>query len=155
MIATPMIATDNIILREEQRMIRPLRQTDYMVTKRLFQEAFAMSEEPYFVAAWSSRDPASTLGFWNKDVLVGAAIVSDNRLEYIFMHDEYRGDGTGTQLLNAVIAKCPNIHLTPVDDPAIKAWYRRNGFHMATQKGEYELYVRHTHNTRTNPRLHT
>ena len=129
-------------------MIKPLKQTDYAVTKQLFQSVFAMSERPHFVVAWANREPTSTLGVWYRGVLVGAAIVAGNRLEYIFINDNFRGGGTGTQLLKAVIATCPNIHLTPVVDPAVKAWYMRNGFHVSLTCGEYEVFVRHTHNTR-------
>lgn len=32
-------------------MITPLKQTDYVLVKRLFQDIFDMSEEPYFIAA--------------------------------------------------------------------------------------------------------
>ena len=135
-------------------MIRPLRQTDYMVTKRLFQDTFEMEGDPHFVTSWASRSHDATLGYWIDDVLVGAAIVSGNSLDYIFIHEDYRGDGTGTKLLKAVIDVCPNIHLTPVDDPDIKKWYMRNGFHLSRQDGDRELYVRHTHNTRINRQPH-
>jgi len=134
-------------------MIKPLKQTDYVVAKRLFQEVFDMSEEPSFVTAWRSRDQEASHGYWIADVLVGAAIVSKNRLEYIFMHDACRGKGTGTQLLQSVIAACPTIHLTPVDDPDVQRWYIKHGFRLSTEKGAYRIYARHTHDTRTQSKL--
>lgn len=140
-------------------MIKPLKQTDYIVVKQLFYDIFDMSEDPYFIAAWRNRMPDASLGYWVADVLVGAAIVSKHRLQYIYMHPEYRGNGTGTRLLQAVLKQTPNLHLTPVDDATVIQWYVKNGFHMVYQEptstGMYRIYVRHTHNTRhrsNNPR---
>jgi len=149
MTANPMIATSSIILREEQRMIRPLKQTDYMVTKRLFQKVFFLTEDPHFVTAWARRDTDASVGYWISDVLVGAAIVRGSKLEYIFTNDTFRGHGIGTHLLNTVIKQCPNLYLTPVDDPAVRQWYSKHGFRMTTEIDDYRIYTRHTHNVRS------
>jgi GNAT superfamily N-acetyltransferase len=129
-------------------MIRPLGQTDYMVTKRLFQEVFSLSEDSYFPAAWATRDTNASVGYWNSDVLIGAAIVKANKLEYIFMNHMFRGNGIGTHLLHTVIQRCPNLHLTPVDDPNVRRWYAKHGFRMTTEINDYRIYTRHTHNVR-------
>jgi len=124
-------------------MIRTLKQTDYAVTKQLFDDVFDMSEFPYFVTAWSSRDDSPS--YWIGGVLVGAAIVGSRKLHYIFIHDEYRDHGIGTKLLNAVLAAYPTIHLRSVDDPNVKKWYVKNGFRKSTDC----VYVRHEHNLRS------
>jgi GNAT superfamily N-acetyltransferase len=129
-------------------MIRPLKQTNYTVTKRLFQEAFNMSEDPYFITAWRKRNIDATLGYWIHGTLVGAAIVSAGCLHYIYIHNEHRGGGVGTKLLKAVLTACPNIYLTPIDDLDIRRWYVENGFHLYTEIGAYRIYVRHTHDLR-------
>lgn len=123
-------------------MIRTLKQTDYAVTKHLFDDVFVMSEMPKFVNAWRHRDDSPSV--WKNGVLVGAAIVGSNKLHYIFIHDEYRDHGIGTKLLNAVLAAYPTIHLTSVDDPNVKKWYVKNGFR---ESGDC-VYVKHEHNLR-------
>ena len=128
-------------------MIRTLKQTDYAVTKNLFNDVFDMSEFPYFVDAWASRDDSPS--FWIEGVLVGAALVGkalvgSKKLHYIFIHDDYRDHGIGTKLLNAVIAAYPTIHLQSVDDPNVKKWYVKNGFRHSVDC----VYVRHEHNLR-------
>jgi GNAT superfamily N-acetyltransferase len=130
-------------------MIRPLRQTDYAVTKQLFSEAFVTSEIPNFIEAWASRSPNASFGYWVYGTLVGAAIASDKKLNYIFIHSEFRSGGTGTQLLNAVLQVCPNLHLTPVDTPYVLQWYEKHGFRLSKQQGAYTVYVKHTHNLRS------
>jgi GNAT superfamily N-acetyltransferase len=123
-------------------MIRTLKQTDYARTKQLFEEVFYMAEIPHFVSAWRNRDNSPSV--WKNGVLVGAAIVGKNKLHYIFIHDEYRDHGIGTQLLKAVMAIYPTIHLQSVDDPIVKQWYLKNGFRLSRDC----VYVRHEHNLR-------
>ena len=124
-------------------MIRTLKQTDYAVTKQLFEDVFYMSELPNFIAAWTSRSDSPSI--WKNGVLVGAAIVGPNKLHYIFIHNDYRDHGIGTKLLKAVVAAYPTIHLISVDDPKVKQWYVKNGFHESVDC----VYVRHEHNLRS------
>lgn len=130
-------------------MIRPLKQTDYAVTKQLFNEVFVSSEIPHFIEAWASRTPNASLGYFVHGALVGAAIVSARKLHYIFIHDAHRGGGTGSQLLHAVLSICPNLYLTPVNNPYVLHWYQKHGFRLSKQQGEYTVYVKHTHNLRS------
>ena len=127
-------------------MIAPLKQTDYAVTRQLFQDIFDMSEEPYFMAAWSARNPAASVGVWHQDTLLAAAIVTSRfkevyRLEYIFTHPSRKGEGIGSRLLQHVLDHCPHIHLTSVEDPRIHAWYIKKGFR---QTSNY-IFTRHSH----------
>lgn len=131
-------------------MITPLKQTDYVLVKRLFQDIFDMSEEPYFIAAWSARNPDASVGVWHEDTLLAAAIVTSRfegayRLEYIFTHPSRKGEGIGSRLLQHVLDHCPHIHLTSVEDPRIHAWYIKKGFR---QTSNY-IFTRHSHNLRS------
>ena len=117
-------------------MIKPLKQTDYAVTKMLFQNVFNISEEPYFIKNWKIRVPA-TVGYWEDDQLIAAAIVTSRlkgvyQLEYIFTNPQRKGEGIGTQLLQHVIRQCPNLHLLAVEDSRVRAWYIQNGFHATS-----------------------
>ena len=129
-------------------MIADLKQTHYAAAKRLYHDIFSMSEDPYFINAWKTRDRNASFGYWQGETLLGAAICSRSKLEYIYVHDTCRGSGIGTQLLQAVITACPNLHLFPVDDPSVHRWYVKNGFRLSQHRGEFRVYVRHSHNLR-------
>lgn len=135
-------------------MIIPLKQTDYAVTKQLFYTVFDQTEDPYFRDAWTSRDRSKTLGYWSNGVLLGAALVSrsypsTNRLDYIFVDPEYQGDGIGSALLDAVLALSPSIHLTAVENPVVRTWYERRGFHESSD----HMFVRHRYPIRSRATL--
>lgn len=125
-------------------MIRALKQTDYRVTKNLFMEVFDESEEPKFIAAFPKRHPLGTIGCFYKGVLVGAAIVTHQRLEYIFIHPDFQQYGYGSTMLREVMKQCPTLSLTSVTDPGIRAWYVKHGFQ---QIGD-DIFRKHTHNLR-------
>ena len=130
-------------------MICPLRQTDYAVTKQLFSDVFVTDEIPNFINAWISRRIEASLGCWVHGILVGAAIVSAHKLQFIFIHPDHRSGGTGTQLLQSVLQVCPNLYLTPVDTPYVKRWYEKHGFRLSKKQGAYTVYAKHTHYTRS------
>jgi GNAT superfamily N-acetyltransferase len=132
-----------------QEMILTLKQTDYSAVKHLYQDIFDLSEDPHFIEAWRQRDTESSIGCFDRGVLVGAAIVGKSFLKYIFVHKNYQSEGIGSQLLRAVLRKMPNIHLTPVSDPKIQAWYIKHGFNLSYEEGEYRIFTRHTHNLRS------
>ena len=133
-------------------MIAPLKQTDYARVKQLFQDIFDMSEESYFMKAWSKRNLVASVGVWHHDTLLAVAIVTSRfegvyRLEYVFTHPSRKGEGIGSRLLQHVLDQCPNIHLTSVEDPRIHAWYIKKGFR---QTSNY-IFTRHSHNLREHP----
>jgi len=125
-------------------MIRPLSQTDYAAAKRMFHDAFDQGEDPYFVEAWRRRSSTSR-GVWASGVLVGVALVSGSMLRYIYIDQDYRGSGIGTQLLQSVMEANPNLHLIPVDEPEIIGWYEKHGFKLSRRDGSRRVYVRHRH----------
>jgi GNAT superfamily N-acetyltransferase len=126
-----------------------LKQTDYSVVKHLYQDIFDLSEDPHFINAWRQRDTESSIGCFDRGVLVGAAIVGKSFLKYIFVHRDYQSAGIGSRLLRAVLQKTPNIHLTPVADTKIQAWYIKYGFNPSYEDGDYRIFTRHTHNLRS------
>jgi GNAT superfamily N-acetyltransferase len=135
-------------------MIRPLKTTDYRKTKWLFNDVFDESEDGNFAAAWRRRDPEASLGLWIADRLVAAAVVCaasppSATLEFIFVDERCRGSGYGSQLLAAVLAVRPALHLTPVNDESLIRWYESQGFRLSSCKGERKIYVRHTYNLRS------
>lgn len=142
-------------------MIRPLKATDYRNVKWLFNEVFDLSEDVNFAAAWRRRDPEASLGLWTGsgsgnqcDRLVAAAVVCGTAtpsvtLEFIFVDERCRGSGYGSQLLAAVLAVRPALHLTPVNDESVIRWYESQGFRLSSCKGERKIYVRHTYNLRS------
>ena len=107
-------------------MIRTLKQTDYRVTKTLFMEVFDESEEPDFIRLQSKQ--RGSLGYFYRGVLVGAAIVTHQRLEYIFIHPDFQTFGYGSKLLKEVMKRCPTLFLTAVADPGVRSWYVKHGF---------------------------
>lgn len=131
-------------------MIRPLKATDYRAVRQLFNTAFDMSEDKNLNPAWKYRNEAASLGIWEgEDTLVAAAIVRKTFLEFIFVSEERRGSGYGTQLLQAVLDVSPALHLTPVNDERVIRWYESQGFHLSSQEGGRKIYVRHPYNLRT------
>jgi len=126
-----------------------LKQTDYSVVKHLYQDIFDLSEDPHFINAWRQRDTESSIGCFDRGVLVGAAIVGKSFLKYIFVHRDYQSAGIGSRLLRAVLQNTPNIHLTPVADTKIQAWYIKHGFNPSYEDGDYRIFTRHTHNLRS------
>ena len=142
-------------------MIRPLKTTDYRKAKWLFNEVFDESEDGNFAAAWRRRDLEASLGLWtgsgstgSEDHLVGVAVVCGTAtpsatLEFIFVDERCRGSGYGSQLLAAVLAVRPALHLTPVNDESVIRWYESQGFRLSSCRGERKIYVRHTYNLRS------
>jgi len=140
-------------------MIRPLKTTDYRKAKWLFNEVFDLSEDGNFAAAWRRRDREASLGLWTGstgpgDHLVGVAVVCGTAtpsatLEFIFVDERCRGSGYGSQLLAAVLAVRPALHLTPVNDESVIRWYESQGFRLSSCRGERKIYVRHTYNLRS------
>lgn len=127
----------------------PLTQTDYAAVKRLFNTAFDLNEDKFLVPAWRDRRPEASLGIWHEGgALLAAAVVRGTCLEYIFVDEVCRGSGIGTQLLQAVLAVSPTLHLTPVNDLRVIRWYESQGFRLSSCRNERAIYVRHRYSTR-------
>lgn len=130
--------------------IKKLKDVDYNVTRKLFNDVFDMSEDINFVQAWRRRVQEKSVGCWyDKSTLVGAAIVTDdNKLEYIYVHPEFQGQGIGSRLLNHLLSSSTSIHLIPVDDQDVMDWYYRFGFKISSQKHRRIVLVKHSYRLR-------
>jgi GNAT superfamily N-acetyltransferase len=131
-------------------MIRPLLDTDYAICKDLFQTVFHPSIHDQFPKIWKIR--SESLGLWSYGALIGFALVSRNKLEYICINESQQGRGHGSRLLIAVLALYPALYLVPVDDVKVCKWYESHGFHLefiAERNGHtMRRYVRHGHSLR-------
>lgn len=134
-------------------MIRCLRDTDYHVVKQLFEKVFHLSEMSYFTEAWKDRSQPCSVGLWREGVLIGMAIVCDNKLEFLCIDPRHQGQGWGSKLLCHVMENCPSLYLIPVDDPVLCKWYERHGFHLSHELEMSDCtmryYVRHPYSTRS------
>lgn len=130
-------------------MLRPLKQADFSAVKRLFHESFDPSEDKHLHPVWKQRREDASLGIWRGDCLIAAAIVRGHMLEYICVSSTARGSGIGTQLLQAVIALSPALHLTPVNDPRVIRWYESQGFRLSSVRGDRKIYVCHPYQLRS------
>ncbi len=133
--------------------IKPLTSLDGYVVRTLFRSIFHESEDPYFSVAWAARDRTASLGWRDSETetLLGAAVVVSQKLEYIFVSGSHQGAGIGSQLLLAVLERSPNLHLVPVNDPAIFRWYEKHGFHIDSKEEGRRIYLKHSHYLRGYP----
>lgn len=130
-------------------MIVPLQESNYTSAYRLFQTAFDTTEHPTFTQIWSRRSRLLSLGYWVNGKLIGVSIVCGHRLHYIYIDERYRSKGFGSELLQTILAHSPTLHLTPVDNPKIHAWYVQHGFRLSQIHGAYRLYAHHDHDLRS------
>jgi ribosomal protein S18 acetylase RimI-like enzyme len=134
--------------------IRRLKCTDYVVTRKLFNLVFDISEDPHFVKAWRERSKVRSVGCWIKfggsvASLVGAAIVKDdNCLAFVFVHPDFQRLGIGSRLIRYVLEIRPTLYLVPVDDAAVVGWYKSLGFKLSSQKGPRMVLVKHGYGVR-------
>lgn len=131
-------------------MIRPLLDTDYAVCKDLFQTVFHPSIHDQFLKVWKIR--GESLGLWVHGALIGFALVSGMKLEYICINESQQGCGHGSRLLTAVLSLYPALYLVPVDDVKVCKWYESHGFHLKfieERRGHtMRRYVRHGYSLR-------
>ena len=131
-------------------MIRLVLDTDYAICKELFQTVFHPSIHDQFPVAWKGR--SESLGLWVHGALIGFALVSGMKLEYICINESQQGRGFGSRLLRAVLALYPALYLVPVDDMTVCRWYEKHGFHLEfieEHRGHtMRRYVRHGYSLR-------
>lgn len=130
-------------------MIRSLTQLDYSIVFALFRTTFHSSEHEYFRNIWKGRDKEASIGQWIHGVFVGAAIVRNKKIEYIFVSEYHQGCGIGTKLLQYIFSIRPVLRVNPVDDPKVLSWYERHGFLLTreymTENGMHRSYIRRSH----------
>jgi len=143
-----------------QTVIRNLQAQDYKSAKDIFHDAFDPHALPIkdFGDSWRARSAPDSYGIFSTEGdLLGIAIVSFHKkngtnryLDYLAVHSIFRGQDLGTILLKYILQLCydqkNSIHLYPVNNERIKAWYKSHGF-RETSGGYMNL---HFYETRKN-----
>jgi ribosomal protein S18 acetylase RimI-like enzyme len=134
-------------------VIQPLQTKDYRSAKDIFHDAFDCHDLPVkdFGDSWRARSIPDSYGIFSTDGdLIGIAIVSFHKkngtnryLDYLAVHSAFRGRDLGSKLLCYLIDICKDqgtgIHLFPVENPRVKAWYKSHGF-RETANGYYNQH---------------
>jgi len=123
----------------------------------LFQKCFELPLEDLDIS-WNYRSRKDSYGFWKGGDLVGFALGSYHRrsggslyIDYFALDESVRGNGLGTQILQAFLANFEgSVHLFPISE-TIAAWYSRNGF----RKSGGGYYVYNTIGLRSQAHKHT
>lgn len=125
-----------------ETVVRQLTLADYKSIKDIFHDAFdchACSEKDCG-DSWRQRSAPDSYGIFSSEGdLLGFAIVSFHKkngtnryLDYLAVHSAFRGQDLGSKLLGYILDRCRElrqaIHLYPVNNERIKAWYRSHGF---------------------------
>ena len=140
-----------------QTVIRNLFVQDYKSAKDIFHDAFDPHALPIkdFGDSWRARSPSDSYGIFSAEGdLLGIAIVSFHKkngtnryLDYLAVHSSFRGQDLGSLLLKYIIDICTElksaIHLYPVKNERIKAWYKSHGF-RETSDGYMNLHFYET-----------
>jgi ribosomal protein S18 acetylase RimI-like enzyme len=121
----------------------PLRWSHYAACKWLFEDAFDISEVPWFIKSWRERSDNS-IGVFNCGSIVGFALIDTKMfLRYICINPEFQNCGLGSKLLTKVLNLCDeyrSIWLTTAGDERLVDWYSRFGFRVVetrTEDGEF------------------
>ena len=140
--------------------LRQLLCLDALSVREIFYEVFDAAEAQNFRFAWRVRERARSVGlFTAAHQLIGFSLVWLNKLAYLAVAPEYKGKSYGSLILSHLkelsVRKSINLSLTPVEAPALIAWYTRHGFHEeyvepAGNKNEvYRVLNFHKYNTRS------
>lgn len=109
-----------------------LRWDTYAACRRIFEDAFDISEIPSFVAAWPSRCEDKSIAAFYKGTLVAFALMDETmKLHYICVHPDFQNEGLGSILLAKVLELSSDersIRLTTAGDERLVSWYMRYGF---------------------------
>ena len=123
---------------------RILASNDKEAVVALFQKCFDLPVSDLDIS-WNYRSRKDSYGFWKGGDLVGFALGSYHRrsggslyIDYLGLDESVRGNGVGTQILQAFLANFEgSVHLFPISQK-IAAWYSRNGFRNSG--GGYYVY---------------
>lgn len=105
--------------------------------KNIFYDTFDLCDDADFFRAWRHRNRQSSMGLYYNSTLIGFGLVVKTRLWFLAVSARFRGGGTGTRLLGAILNTMTTCQLTPVNDARIIAWYERHGFRI-TQYFEFK-----------------
>ena len=121
---------------------RRLTSKDRAAVVALFEKCFELPVSDLDIS-WNYRSRNDSYGFWKSDIMVGFALGSYHRrsggslyIDYFALDESVRGNGIGTQILQAFLANFEgSVHLFPISE-AIARWYMRQGFRNSN-KGYY------------------
>ncbi len=111
--------------------VRPLKLHHYKEVKSIFYDTFDLHDEVDFFAAWRNRNQRSSMGLFYRGTLIGFGLVAGSKLWFLAIAQTFRGNGTGSLLLNAILRTMTSCYLTPINDPRLIAWYERHGFRIS------------------------
>ncbi len=111
--------------------IKQLKLHNFKEVKSIFYDTFDLHDDPEFFAAWRNRNQRSSMGLFYRGTLIGFGLVCKYKLCFLAIACEFRGGGSGSILLNAILSTLPCCHLTPINDSRIISWYERHGFRIS------------------------
>jgi len=111
-----------------QPTLRPLRSSDFKAVLELFSKTFPEMDAPDFHRAWQAKNDHSSMGLFDKAILIGFGLVSGNRLWFIAIDRAFQSYGYGTMLLRSIMKTMDEVYLAPDNNPKIVDWYKRQGF---------------------------
>ena len=117
----------------------PLRWSHYAACKWLFEDAFDISEVPWFTKSWRERSDNSIGVFYCGSVVGFALIDTKMILRYLCIHPDFQNSGLGSKLLTKVLDLCADarsVWLTTAGDERLVGWYSRFGFRIVETRSE-------------------
>ena len=126
--------------------IRTLRADHSKSVREIWEDSFLTEKltiQKDFASSWRNRSLRESVGLFDKDNLLGFAIVSFHKrnkgnryVDYIAVHSKYRGRGHGDRLMQYLLAKARGakrgIHLYPLKH--VIPWYKKHGFYWTTSE---------------------
>jgi GNAT superfamily N-acetyltransferase len=117
----------------------PLRWNHYASSRLLFEDAFDISEIPWFIKSWRERSDCS-IGLFYRGSLVGFALIDTKMfLRYLCINPEFQNCGLGSKLLTKVLDLCSDSRsfwLTTAGDERLVGRYSLFGFRVVESRSE-------------------
>ncbi len=111
--------------------VKTLKLHHFKEVKNIFYDTFDLHDDPDFFAAWRNRNQRSSMGLFYRGTLIGFGLVCNTKLYFLAIARQFRGGGSGSMLLHAILSTMKCCHLTPVNDLRIISWYERHGFRIS------------------------
>ena len=114
--------------------ISPLTWSDYSACRFMFEDVFDLDTLQYFWTDWKARSEKHSYIAKYMGTVVGFALVdTQNKIQYICVHQDFQKQGVGTLLLEKVLESMSeerSIHLVTAADKRLTAWYGKYGFEV-------------------------
>ena len=110
-------------------LTEPLEDDDLASVQVIYHATFASHNDADFRGSWCHRNRQSSMGLFYKATLIGFGLVNcEDRLAFLAVDAAYRGSGSGSQLLRAILQTLNYCYLVPVNNIKVIEWYQRHGF---------------------------